>query len=275
MTCAGKYLTVSLILLGQSVCSGCSDDKIALTYIANCGFMIELDSSRIIVDGLFRYGHNRYETPDTAVISMMTSGMKPFSGIDLILVTHTHVAHFDRNLVTACMINNPGAKLICPGQAVDSLRLDIFSFDLIKDRVIQCSPDPNESQRLLAGGLEIHACRLPHVGGERFAGTEHIAFLIRGREGAIFHSGDIDPFKTDGYRGIKINEQGIDIALLNEDFSLPANAGLAEEFMNARINVAMHLPRSETGAWMDTVRNNPRLFRNPYLFTRSLEKKSF
>lgn len=275
MTCVRKYLLVTVMLLAQTAGTGCADDKITLTYIANCGFLIELDGSRIIVDGLFRYGHNRYPTPDTAVLRLMKENLEPFKGIDLILVTHTHVDHFDRHLVTACMLNNPSAKLICPGQAVDSLKLDTLSFGIIEGRILQCSPELNTSQRLLHGEIEIHACRLPHVGGARFASAEHVAFLISGKGGSVFHSGDIDPYHTEGYHGIKISEQDVDTGLLNEDYSKPANAGLAAEFINARNNVAMHLPGAEAAEWMDTVRRNPGLFRNPYIFTGSLERKSF
>jgi L-ascorbate metabolism protein UlaG (beta-lactamase superfamily) len=234
-----------------------------------------MDDSRIIVDGLFRYGHNRYPTPDTAVIRLMTGNLEPFKGIDLILVTHTHVDHFDRHLVSACMLNNPATKLICTGQAVDSLRLDTLSFGRIEGRIIQCSPELNRSKRLFHGDIEIHACRFPHVGGAMFAATEHVAFLITGKSGSVFHSGDIDPFQTEGYEGIKINEQDVDVGLLNEDFSKPANASLASEFINARNNVAMHLPEPQSAEWNDTVMTNPRLFRNPYIFTRSLERRNF
>lgn len=275
MTCVRKFLLPALLLFVQYSGTGCDDKNVNLTYIANCGFLIELDGSRIIVDGLFRYGHNRYPVPDTSVIRLMTGNMAPFKGIDLILVTHTHVDHFDRHLVAACMLNNPEAKLICPGQAVDSLRLDTLSFGRIEGRILQCSPELNTSQRLLHRDIEIHACRFPHVGGERFAGTEHVAFLISGKSGTVFHSGDIDPFQTEGYKGIKINEQDVDIGLLNEDYSKPSNASLAAQFVNARNNVAMHLPGTEAVEWMDTVRINPVLYRNPYIFTRSLERKSF
>lgn len=275
MTYAGRHTVSVISVLALILCVACRNEKITLTYIANCGFIIESADNKIIVDGLFRFGHNRYQTPDTGVIRMITSGGEPFQGIDLILVTHTHVDHFDRRLVTACMENNPGAALICPSQAVDSLRVDSLSFLKIKDRIIQCNPDPDTSQCIRHGELEIHACRFQHTGGERFADTEHLAFLISGKGGTVFHSGDIDPYKTGDYSGIRIYEHNPDIGLLNEDYSKPENAGLAAEFINARNNVAMHLPESQNAVWADTVRKNPHLFRNPFIFTRSLEKKSF
>jgi len=67
----------------------------------------------------------------------------------------------------------------------------------------------------------------------------------------------------------------VDIGLLNEDYSKPSNSNLAAQFINARNNVAMHLPGPQSQEWMDTVMINPRLFRNPYIFTRSLERKSY
>jgi L-ascorbate metabolism protein UlaG (beta-lactamase superfamily) len=61
----------------------CENDSISLTYSANCGFLIEMDSKKIIVDGLFRFGHNRYSTPDTSTQRLLVSNQYPFDNINL------------------------------------------------------------------------------------------------------------------------------------------------------------------------------------------------
>jgi L-ascorbate metabolism protein UlaG (beta-lactamase superfamily) len=74
-------------------------DSISVTYIANCGFLIEIDSNKILVDGLFKRGHNRYPTPDSTVQKLLVSNQDPFNDIDLILVSHVHEDHFEKEMV--------------------------------------------------------------------------------------------------------------------------------------------------------------------------------
>lgn len=63
------------------------NDTISVTYIANCGHMVEIDSQKIIIDGLFKRGHNRYITPDTITQKLLITKQSPLNDINLILVT--------------------------------------------------------------------------------------------------------------------------------------------------------------------------------------------
>jgi len=177
-------------------------------------------------------------------------------------------------MVLNCMLNNPSAKLICPQQVIDSLSENETIYNKIKKRIIGCTPDPFTSQVIHIGNIEIHACRLAHI-GERFKGTQNIAFLISGKDKSIFHTGDTDPFQTDKYTGIKISELNVGIGLINEDYGKIENSGLAREFINAKHSVAMHFPDSIAIGWLDLLKNKPDLFPNPYIFTKKMEKKVF
>jgi L-ascorbate metabolism protein UlaG (beta-lactamase superfamily) len=73
----------------------CKNDSISLTYIANCGFLVEMDNQKIIIDGLFKLGRNRYPVPDTSTQKRLVSNQYPFNNINLILISHTHEDHFD------------------------------------------------------------------------------------------------------------------------------------------------------------------------------------
>lgn len=142
----------------------CNNDSISVTYIANCGFLIEIDNQKIIIDGLFKLGHNRYPTPDTSAQKLLVSNRYPFDNINLILVSHTHEDHFDKEMVLTCMSNNPSAKLICPQQVIDSLSENEAIYNKIKTRIIGCTPDAFTSQLIYIANIEIHACRLAHPG---------------------------------------------------------------------------------------------------------------
>jgi L-ascorbate metabolism protein UlaG (beta-lactamase superfamily) len=251
------------------------NDSISVTYIANCGFLIEMDNQKIITDGLFKLGHNRYPTPDISTQKLLVSNHYPFDNITLILISHTHEDHFDKEMVLTCMLNNPSARLLCPQQVIDSLSSNEAIYNKIRNRIIGCTPDQYSSQLIHAGKLEIHACRLAHVGGERFKDTQNIAFFISGKDKSIFHSADIDPFQIDKYTGIKISELRVDLGLINEDFAKIENAGLTRKFINAKLNIAMHLPDYVAVGWMDSLKDRTDIFSDPFIFLKKMENKVF
>jgi L-ascorbate metabolism protein UlaG (beta-lactamase superfamily) len=267
------YLFFLFILISNRVL--CVNDSISLTYIANCGFLIEMDNQKIIVDGLFKLGHNHYPTPDTSEQRLLVSNQYPFNNINLILVSHSHEDHFDKEMVWTCMLNNRSAKLICPQQVIDSLSGNKAIYKKIKKRIIRCTTNLYTSQLIHVSNIEINACRLPHIGGERFKDTQNIAFLISSKGKSIFHSADIDPFQTDKYTGIRISSSNVDIGLINEDYAKIENAGLAREFINAKYNVAMHLPDSIAIDWLASLKDKLDLFLNPFIFTKKMEKRTF
>jgi L-ascorbate metabolism protein UlaG (beta-lactamase superfamily) len=250
------------------------NDSISITYIANCGFLIEMDSYKIIIDGLFKRGHNYYPVPDTVSQKLLVSNQYPFNDIDLILVSHVHEDHFDKDMVIECMLNNPLVKLLCPQQVMDRIIEAGSVYDQLKSRMIECTPDTFTSQFIRVEDIEIYACRLPHP-GERHKNVQNIAYLISVHGKTVFHSADIDPHQIDRYTGIKLNEMDIDIGFINEDFSRIENASLAKEFINAKHNIAMHLPDPVAKGWSDSVKAKPDLYMNPFLFTEKMEKKTF
>lgn len=250
------------------------NDSIPITYIANCGYLLEMDNHKIIIDGLFKRGHNRYSTPDTIIQKLLVSNQYPFNDIELILVSHTHEDHFDSGMVMECMLNNPSVRLLCPQEVIDRIREKDFVYDILKLRIIECTPDTFTSQLVRLGSIEIHACRLPHP-GERHKNVQNIAYLISVNGKSVFHSADIDPYQIDKYTGVKLNEKDINIGLINEDFSKIENAELAKEFINAKHNIAMHLPDSVAKGWLDSLKEKPNLFLNPFIFTKKLQQKIF
>lgn len=92
---------------------------------------------------------------------------------------------------------------------------------------------------------------------------------------SIFHSADADPSQIDKYTGVKPNEMNIDIGLINEDFSKVENAGYTRAFINARYNIAMHLPYAVASVWFDSFKDKPNLFSNPFIYSKKMEKKVF
>ena len=255
-------------------CSMTKKDSISVTYIANCGFLIEMDSKKMIIDGLFKEGYNHYSVPDSGIQVLLTSNMKPFNDINLILVSHVHGDHFDSEMVISCMINNPDAKLICPEQVAAKIRENTGDYEKIKSRIIECTPDTFTVQQVKTHEIEITACRLAH-GHKRHKDIQNIGYLIHLNGKTVFHTGDANPHQIDKLTGIKLNEKNINIALINDAFGHMKNAEITKKYINAQYNVTMHLPEAISKIWMEPLKENPDLFSNPFVFTKMLEKKVF
>lgn len=269
-----KLILVPFLLLTFSTGTLFARDSLAVTYIANCGFLLEMDGSKIVIDGLFKRGHNHYPTPDTLTQKLLVSNLPPFDDLDLILVSHTHEDHFDKDMVLECLLSNPSVKLLCPEQVLDSLRENESEYKRLKSQIIECTPDAYTSQEVKVGNMEVIVCRLAHP-GEKYRDTQNNAYLVSKNGKTVFHSSDIDPMQINKYTGVKPNQKHIDIGMINEDFAKVENAGLTASFINARINIAMHLPESVANDWLNSFKETPELFSNPYIFKNSMEKKVF
>ncbi len=270
-----KILIFSLFLVSLVLKSNDNQiDSIEITYIANCGFLIEMDSKKIIIDGLFTEGFNHYTTPDSATQILLTSGSNPFDNIDFVFVTHYHADHFNSNVLIECMLSNPACKLICPAQVAEELKKNPQAYKILKPRIIECTPDTFNSQKIEIGEIEIIACRLKH-GHERHKNVQNIGYLITSNNKSVFHTGDADPNKVYKYTGANLADKNIDVALINDGFGHMKNAEITRRFLNANYNITMHLPMEIARIWMEPLKDKPELFSNPYVFTKLREKKVF
>ena len=269
-----NILLIAFISIIQLSAEATERDSIVVTYIANCGFMIEMDSTKIIIDGLFINGFNFYATPDSTTPKLITRGLKPFDDVDYAFVTHKHPDHFDTQIVIEFMSNNIKSKLICPKQVTDRLKKHPDKYERFVSRVIECTPDTFVSRTFLLDELEIIACRLAH-GNEKNKDIENIAYLISLNRKAIFHTGDADPNQTNKYSGIIPSDKTIDIAFINGAFGNYKNFQITNSFIGANKNVAMHFPKDFFKMEHEMIKEVPDYFKEPIVFKELMERKVF
>jgi hypothetical protein len=63
--------------------------------------------------------------------------------------------------------------------------------------------------------------------------------------------------------------------LINNRILCENDSILTREFINAKHNIAMHLPDSVSIGWMDSLKDKPDLFSGPFIFTKKMEKKVY
>ncbi len=76
----------------------------SITYIANCGYLINYEKGSILLDALYELppgeeqGLSGHQVPDPDVLSRIMNRETPFSNVSLLLFTHTHWDHASEKL---------------------------------------------------------------------------------------------------------------------------------------------------------------------------------
>ena len=265
---------LAVMLMFPASFAGTKKDSVSITYIANCGFMVEIDSKKILIDALFKEGFNHYTVPDSSTLEKLILGKYPFNDVDLVFITHKHADHFDPEMLISFMLRNPGAKLICPKQVIELLNQHDIGYNKIKSNIINASPELYRSELIKIDGVEIYACLLMH-GHVNNKDIQNIAYLVSYNGKSVFHTGDADPHQVDKYSGVNLNDKNITVGMINDGFGNLQNASITMEFINARNNVTMHLPENIAKICLEPLKDQPDLFSNPFVFTKPLQQKTF
>ena len=98
-------------------------EQCSITYVANDGFLYETKTGKVLIDALFGgIKGNWCDQPDDSVSNLILNGIIPFNNIDVVLITHYHVDHFNGPMVMSFLRNNKKPVLICPSQVTDMLK---------------------------------------------------------------------------------------------------------------------------------------------------------
>jgi L-ascorbate metabolism protein UlaG (beta-lactamase superfamily) len=251
-------LTLPVVgLLALSCSNLASRHELTVTYVASCGFLVEADDQKMIIDGLLAgFDTDYYHLPNDSVVDLMRGAQKPFDQIDLILVTHAHRDHFDAEVTAEHMLNNPRVVLAGPPQVDEKLRATPI-YPQIADR-LQIIPAPSDSVvELQLPGIQIKALPSEHapawdvdtLTGEktnRHARIEHLEFVVGLADRILYHCGDADLNDTERYRSFGFGDTTIDLAMVNwwdarEDLSFTQK--LIHDIIRPERIIMMHMFR--------------------------------
>lgn len=222
-----RPLTLTLFCLIAITCSHQSrSSPWSVTYVSNCGFLIETGGRKIIFDGLLASGESKYYyLPSDSNGNLMRTAAAPFDNIDLILVTHAHHDHFDAAVTASNMLHNPKAQLIGMPQVDEQLRTT-DEYDMIKDR-LHIVPAPTDTiARLNIDGIQIDALPSKHsaywdedtLTGEKInlhANMQHLEYIVRIDSRVMYHSGDADLNDILRYQSFGFGDTTIDLAMVD------------------------------------------------------------
>ncbi len=242
------------------LCCGCAapvEDgaPLAVTYLANEGFLLESGGAMVLVDALFAGEEIEYcDVPGGALRAEMEAAEGRFADVDLVLDTHAHVDHFEPCSVAAHLRNNERALLVCPPQAAAAMQAECPGDGEIARRTRALALEPGQSIELVEDGIRLTALRLRHgrylvpdeeTGRQydRHEKVENLAYLVELGRWRILHLGDAALSQNEDLLAeLKLNERPLDLAFVPCHCRDPESLRLLAERIAPAQVVWMHLP---------------------------------
>jgi L-ascorbate metabolism protein UlaG (beta-lactamase superfamily) len=214
------------------------DDQVAVTFLANEGFLLEGGGKRVLIDALQGDGLRGYPALTGERRRSLEHGEAPFDRIDLVLASHAHGDHFDPAAVAAFLRRVPGAGFVSTAQAVGRLR-EQEGFAALAPRVVGFKPQGATRERVEIAGIPVELFGLSH------GDTENLGILVTLGGRKLLHVGDTDADAAE-LAGHRLAAEGIDVALVPYWYFLSeAGRSAVTEQIRARHVVAMHLPTAD------------------------------
>ncbi|MBI4878809.1 MAG: MBL fold metallo-hydrolase [Planctomycetes bacterium] len=245
-----------LALLGAGCAAPVENDQpLAVTYLANEGFLIESGSTKLLIDALFDDETIEYcDVPDSALRARMEAAQGLFSDVDLVLVTHAHVDHFDPRCVLAHLRSNARATLVCPSPAAAAMQAERLGDSETAQRTRAPALEPGRSVDLVENEIRLTAMRLRHgrylvmdeeTGRQydRHEKVENLAYLVDLGRWRILHLGDAALLQNeDLLEGLKLNERSLDLAFVQCHSRDAESVRILSDLIAPTQVVWMHLP---------------------------------
>jgi len=203
---------------------------ITIRYLAHASFQIRTGDQNIYID------------PSTKHTGLKKNDFEP---ADLILVTHGHEDHFDKNLIKD--IRKLGSPLIAPPNLKKEIKGGIV-WDLT----------PGQFMKMLTSDGTIWATEAYNVKRVRSPGNPFhpkgfgVGFLVKLGEKRIYHAGDTDLIPEME----KLAEADVDVALLpsGDTYTMDLNeAAEAALIIKPKIAIPMHLKGADPAVFKEKV----------------------
>ena len=246
-----KIILIVVILTNLIILS-CSKTKEAdITYIANCGFMIQGNDNKIMIDALFNKGFSHYLVAHDSVSARIINGRPPFDNATLLLVTHSDNDHFNDSLVIEYLLNNKNNRLVGPKSVTNQL-LNTALGKNVSNQIIEIDSFGNYQIDTVIHDLRIKSFFMQH---DKRVSFENIGYVITINGVKVFHTGDYTQDETDKFEKLQLQNENIDLALLNfyGFWSKKADRDFTKRTINPKNIVLMHISVDEIDCVKDSV----------------------
>ncbi len=201
-----------------------NNDYVLLT--ANAGVLICYHDKKILVDALHCEKTNRFSRVSDGLLRQIVNGEGDFADVDIALVTHDHLDHYNKNWMMRLLERNPGIELISPAR------------DFFDRKNVHVLTRPKETLRF--SGIGITCKRLLHDGSE-YASVANYGYMldVDGLHILLLGDGVMDPKAIGAFK----ENFTTDLALLNFPFlTLKRGRDIQARVIEAKETIFFHLP---------------------------------
>ena len=245
-------------------------DSLTITFLANEGVMLASGGKKVLIDGLFLKYKTGFATPADSTQRALQQARPPFDGVDVILATHQHGDHFHPMPVAAHMRANPRATFVTAQQVIDSLRKHAPARELPASRFVPRTTPDGTRRRDVVNGVVVETLGIPHGGGWRSRGLEHVTYIVELGGKRILHVGDAS-FSDEVLAPFHLDTARIDIALLPAWLVADEEGRqLVERWIRPRQVVGIHVMEGDEQRADTALRA---ALPGAFTFTRSLEQR--
>ena len=246
MQAVKNLISILLIILNSSVFAQ------KATYIANSGVMIQVGSSKVIIDGIFQDNRGKFLSPTYSVLTKIVTGKAPYNDVDLYLITHSDTDHLGKDLGYSLLTTQKSAKLITTSQAVDSMKVAGLTDEDKGNRVITY-PFSRSWKFYNGGDIKVKTAFSAHSGRNNKKIQNLIFYMLIGGK-RVLHLGDAD-MDLDRFRALKLYNEKIDIAFV-PFWYMTSHYGyeLISKYIKADKIVAIHLPDGNSAKYVTKIK---------------------
>mgnify|MGYP006278793741 CR=1 FL=1 len=281
-------LSILIFVSGLYANNNGSIRDIEITYIANSGFLIEVQDKKILIDALFgREELSFCEIPKPETINRIIQARDIFENIDLVLATHNHRDHFHAPFVSEFLQNNKQVAFLSTQQAVRDLKM-CSNYEKLHNQIVDTTPEYLSSVHKTINGIELTIYRLrhsayyeenPQTGQEfnRHENVQNLGFLLDINGIKIFHCGDSSPRWINEYQHFRIDRENIDIAFLDRAFIVKKGQGLdiIKKYINPQNIILMHIHPANTERYERIVKTTKIDMPPITIFKNQMESKTY
>ncbi|MCB0278216.1 MAG: MBL fold metallo-hydrolase [Calditrichaeota bacterium] len=214
---------------------------IIIRQLANEGIWIRSESVNIIIDGLFKREYEQFSVLTEDQISLINQGSADFPSADLILASHIHGDHYNKDLVGDYLSIHKQSKFISVNAVFRDLQ-NHSKFTSFEDRVQAIIPAMNKQFKVTISGIDLVIMRFPHVGSEPLNLTESIVFMVKLNDKKIVHFGDAD-LRQSSIEPFQEILKNCDLAIMPYwNFIEETNQTLLMDLIKSKRYVLSHIP---------------------------------
>lgn len=247
------------------------ENKITVHYIANEGFLLESNGTKVLIDGLFNTGLGKYAEPDSLFLSGILNSSPPFDDVDYLFFTHDHPDHFNDSLTALYLKQNPEIRMVCPSQVFARMNSQHLLDRTMISRIITIAPDSGKVKDIRLEKMRFVACRTRH--GDTYS-IENNAYILDFGEIAVFHSGDSWKEALKEWKEFDLKKEQIDLALVN-GFYAGDKFTLLNQEMNPREIILIHIKNEHLDMLSEIMKKDTAVFHNAMMFRYPGESKIF